>query len=211
MHRWMKHLFIAAYLAVLGYGLVIHTLKINRYSHMANYFFVWDMYCGWNAFEKRSVLIGQGESGQYYNLNPPWQTLRPFGDAHRHNFDSWGYFSGQVAANTLKQTQHEPMTRVFLIEQHWAKKYNLPDHLWSRRFDTPKDPKVYHYLRTVFDPSGTPTERHSDWKTNLQFHAVIDNPALRSTVARSRPYLGTDQLFRPDVSNIQQASFQVSE
>lgn len=208
MRRWSTNLMICSYLGVLLYGLTVHALKINPYDSMGNYFVVWDMYCGWTTYEKRGMLIAEGESGRYYDVSPPWNELRPFGSAERHDYDDWGLYNGFVAANILKQTEHEPIVQLMLIEQHWSKKYNLPDKLWSMRFDEPKTPQVYYYLRSLFETDGTPIARHFDWKSNLAFHSIIENPELRSTVARSQPYLGADEIYRPSTGSIQQASFE---
>lgn len=210
MRRWLTHVLIAGYLSVLSYGFVVHAFKINPYNSIANYFVVWDMYCGWNAYEKRALLIAQGESGQYYDVTPPWKQLKPYGSANRHDYDSWGFYSGQIAANTLKHTQHEPIREVMLVEQHWSKKYNLPDHLWSQRFDASKDPETYYYIRSVFSPEGETLKQHFDWASNLAFNSIMDNPSLRSTVARAQPYLGSDQIYRPTTNSIQQASFETT-
>lgn len=209
MHRWWKNLIIVTYLGMLSYGLVVHALKIEKFGSIANYFLVWDMYCGWSSFETRGLLVAEGESGQLYNAAPPWKELSPFGSAKRHDYDTYGIFSGQVAANTLKHTQHEPIVRIMLVEQLWSKKYNLPDHLWEQRFDTPRTPRNYYYIRTVFDSTGAPTTRHFDWESNLTYRTIVANPALRSTVARTRPYIVTDQLQRGPQSTIQQTSFEV--
>lgn len=210
MRRWMTHFFIVGYLGLLSYGLLVHALKINPYGLMTNYFVVWDMYCGWSPYEKRAHLIAQGESGQYYDVSPPWQELKPFGSADRHDYDNWGFYAGKVAANTLRQTTHEPIREIILVEQHWSKKYNLPENLWNKKFDEPKQVRDYYYIRAIFDPEGKSLKQHFDWKTNLTFHSIMSNPTLRSTVARSQPYLGSDELYRPATDSIQQASFETT-
>ncbi len=211
MRRWITNLIIAGYIGTLCYGLLVHALKVDTHRYLANYFVVWDMYGGWNTFAKRSLLVAEGESGQYYDVTPPWGNYYPYGSVERQDYDSWGFYSGQVAANTLKQTQHEPIVRVMLVEQIWSKKYNLPDHLWKQRFDESKDPRMYYYLRSIFDADGVVTTRHYDWESNLSYYSVIDNPALRNTMARSRPMIVTDQfqsLERPNQNFVQQASFE---
>ncbi len=214
MRRWVTNLIIAGYVGTLCYGLVVHVLDVNKYSSLGNYFVVWDMYGGWNTFARQSLLIAEGESGQHYDVTPPWKEFYPFGSAERHDYDTWGLYSGPVAANTLKQTQHEPIVRVMLVEQLSSKKYNLPDHLWKQRFDEPKDPRTYYYLRSIFDADGSVTTRHFDWESNLSHYTVIDNPALRNTVARSRPYVMADrfpEVGRPNQKFVQQASFENAE
>ncbi|QDT34917.1 hypothetical protein [Thalassoglobus polymorphus] len=208
MRRWGTNFIIVLYLGSLCYGLSVHALKVNVYDHLANYFVVWDMYCGWGCFEKRVLLIAEGESGNLYDVSPPWKPIRPYGSAERHDYDSWGFYSGRVAANTLRHTEHEPITRVLLVEQLWSKKYNIPDSMWARQFDEPKDPRVYYYVRTKFDPEGAVVDRHYNWQSNLVYQSLVDNPVLRTTIAQSRPFIVDDRPYQPSRNYIQQASFE---
>ncbi len=73
--------------------------------------------------------MAQGVSGQQYELTPvpgasscrsvrPSAQLRRFGGLHRdHRF------------HILDHTEHEEIAHVWLIEEAWSKKYNLPDEI----------------------------------------------------------------------------------
>ncbi len=71
MRRWLASGFIASYLAFLGWGIISHALKFHSVSHPIMYFAVWDMFCGWQAYESRVHIVAEGESGQMYQLSPP--------------------------------------------------------------------------------------------------------------------------------------------
>ena len=63
MKRWFTSLGIAAYLTALAVGFVSHAVDYGTDCHPIMYFLVWDMFCGWSAYEGRLHLIGEGESG----------------------------------------------------------------------------------------------------------------------------------------------------
>ncbi len=101
---------IFAYLGVLVAGLGSHALNYKTDAHPTMYFIVWDMFCGWSAYEDRTHIIGQGESGRYYDLAPaPWGDYRPFGDIERHHYDPFATHAGNLAMNTLRYSDHEPI------------------------------------------------------------------------------------------------------
>ena len=96
---------IGSYLLMLGFGLFSHALGYKSTSHVGMYFLVWDMYCGWGAYETRSHVIAVGESGQYYEITPPpWGEFVPFGSAERHTYDSSASFTGILTAHVLEHT-----------------------------------------------------------------------------------------------------------
>ncbi len=195
MKRCLSRSFIVGYLLLLGYGFVSHTFQYKHNDHLGMYFIVWDMFCGWDAFEMRKHLIAEGESGQYYDLSAPWKEFNPYLEAERRHFDSWGFFSGYLGANTLKQTDHEPIVRMYLVEEHWSKKYNLPDPLWSKRFDEPKQKRSYYYMRCEFDEQGTLSGMHYSWPNQLAYRALMNNPRLKEDVAKSQPYMDATKFF----------------
>ena len=112
MKRWLASLGIGVYLLALATGFVAHTVDFGTDCHPIMYFLVWDMFCGWSGYEGRMQLIGESESGKYYDLAPgPWGELHPYGRIDRHNYDP-NHTNGLVLAkNCLKHTIHEPMAR----------------------------------------------------------------------------------------------------
>lgn len=188
MKRWLSHFTIVAYLTALSWGIVAHALNFGATSHPGMYFLVWDMFCGWSAYSDRMEVIGEGESGTYYQLAPgPWGEFTPYGDLGRRHYDYYGNLSYQFAMNTLKHTAHEPMARIIVIEKAWAKKFNLPDHLYEQRFGKPKDKLVYHKVRYVFTPDGVMLSSAPGWLSEQFALAVADNPRLQADTQRERP------------------------
>ena len=188
VRRWLTSLGITAYLGALLFGLIAHGANYHEGSHPSMYFIVWDMFCGWAAYETRTHIVGQGESGKFYELAPgPWGDYHPYGDISRQHYDSFNSYPQAMALNTLKHTEHEPMTRLYVVEESWAKKYNLPDHVWTRRYSEPKMPFSYFRLRTEMTADGKVIRSASPWlsfQTNL---TIADNPRLMADISRGQP------------------------
>lgn len=211
MKKWLTSLGIAGYLALLGYGIVCHSLGFNTNAHPAMYFIIWDMYCGWGSYESRLHVLGEGASGQYYALTPvPWGDFHPFGKIGRQNYDPNAMHVGRMGVNALRYTDHEPIDRIVVIEETWPKKYNLPDHLWNRRYAEPKDKQSYYHLRAVFGADGTLVQRNPLWEQVLAQQVVMDNPRLMSDMTKGRPYFVLDPSLR-NRSAVTPASYQVGE
>lgn len=189
MSRLLVPLFILGYLAVLTYGLFCHALYFRTDKHPGMYFIVWDMYCGWSAYETRQHMIGEGESGTYYQLTPPpWGSVQVYGKHDRQTHDYYGTFVVDMARNTLAHTSHEPMTRLFLVEEVWPRKYNLPDHLWTRRYREPKDPQSYFQVRRVTTAGGQILQDQPAWLTRVSHECLMDNPRLRRDMSAGRQF-----------------------
>ncbi|MBI1345369.1 hypothetical protein GC163_03690 [bacterium] len=201
MRRWLATGFITSYLAFLGWGIVSHALKFQVFSHPVMYFTVWDMFCGWQAYESRIHIVAEGDSGTFYELSPPpWGDFAPFGDLARVHYDALGNSFVRIAQNTLKNTEHEPIRRMLVVEECWQKKYNLPEHLWAMRFDEPKDPKSYFWLRATFTPEGDLMYAGPDFVGYHASLAVCENPRLMSDAKRGRPFFSVNPALRGDQS-----------
>ncbi|MEZ6147088.1 MAG: hypothetical protein R3B91_17050 [Planctomycetaceae bacterium] len=193
MKRWISQTFIVAYLSVLMYGVFCHTLYYKTDQHPAMYFIVWDMFCGWTAYETRTHVVGEGVSGQYYQLSPgPWGTIKPHSKLDRRHYDSGSLYSVDLAMNTLRQTQHEPMARLYVVEEAWPRKYNLPDNLWAQRYTEPKDRVSYYQLRGSYTPDGQPTEQWPPILTRLAQDAIMANPRLMQDMHKGKPFYAFD-------------------
>jgi hypothetical protein len=197
MKRWLVHLTIAGYLGIIGFGLVSHMIGFRQHSDPAMYFIVWDMYGGWSAYETRMHILGEGESGAYYDLStPPWGEFLPYGDTARRHYDVQSLFGDELAALTLRHTEHEPLRQIMVVEEAYSKKYNLPDALWERRFAEPKDPHSYHHIRAVLAPDGRYLARTLEWPSLLANYAIMDNPRLRAEISRGHTFLAVDPSVR---------------
>lgn len=196
MKRWLSHLTIVAYLGTLLAGIGCHALNWGISSHPAMYYIVWDMFCGWAAYESRYHVIGEGESGTYYELSPgPWGDIRPYGKLGRRHYDPDGIYCLRMAQNTLRHTDHEPMARLFVIQESWAKKYNLPDHLWAMRHEEPKEKYSYFRVRQITTGDGMILHAQSSWLDYQARIALASNPRLRAEMQRSRPFVAVDGLM----------------
>jgi hypothetical protein len=208
MRRWIASTFIAGYLGTLCFGLFAHSMNFARLSHPAMYFIVWDMYCGWSAYETRVHLIAEGESGAYYALNPtPWRAFVPFGAYERVNYDHNGSFIPELARNALAHTRHERIVRVMMVEEAWSKKFNLSDSLWDLRYDVPKEPYSYYHVLATHNSSGECLQRSLGWIAYQNELGVLDNPRLRADVRKGHTVFAANPHAMRD-ANVTPAGFE---
>ncbi len=180
MKRWLSNGLIVAYLGVLMFGIVTHSLQFHAHQHPLTYYVVWDMFCGWSAWEQRTHIVAEGESGSLYELAPgPWGEYRPYGDIARHHYDPFFNHAVRQGVNTLKHTQHEPINRILVYEEVWPKKFNLPDSLRERLSPVPQDPQTQFQLRWVCDADGTVRQRKQSWFDIQDQLAISNNPRLQ--------------------------------
>lgn len=179
MKRWLSNLTIGMYLSALSIGIACHTLNFCSSAHPIMYYFVWDMFCGWSSHEIRYHVIGEGESGTYYELAPgPWTHFMPYGDLDRLHYDVLGNSHRKMALNALKRTEHEPIRRVVMLEEVWPKKYNLSDRIWAMRFDEPKEPLSYFWQTSEMTEDGRVISAVPNYMNYLHYKCVADNPRL---------------------------------
>jgi len=189
MKKFAITTFICAYLGTLVYGNLCHALQYGTGSHPLMYYIVWDMFCGWSAYNNRTHLIAEGVSEKYYDLAPaPWGTFKPWGAYSRHNYDVLYNHSGRIAATTLNHTTHEPIARIYIVEENWAKKFDLPDHVWKLRYgDQDKTHRTYCHVKAELTPDGMTARMAPSWSGILHGGMLADNPRLKSEIARTRP------------------------
>jgi hypothetical protein len=193
MPRWLSHLTIAAYLSVLSLGIVAHALTAGVTSHPMMYYIVWDMFCGWTAYELRYHAIAEGESGQFYQLSPsPWGDFTPYGPYSRLHYDSLKVAQSRIVTNTLRQTDHEPIVKVYVVEEAWNKKFNVPEFVWKQLHDEPQEPLHYYSLWTTFHPDGTLIANNPSILQHWYYDSISDNPRLEADQKRTRAVLAID-------------------
>lgn len=197
MKRWLTHTIIFVYLGALTSGIVCHTIQFGTFAHPSMYFLVWDMFCGWSAYSERTHIIGEGESGKFYELAPgPWGEFQPFGDIGRRQYDTLFNVTYRMASNTLKHTKHEPMVRIYCIEENWNKKFNVSDDIWRRRYDEPKKIQKYYHIKSILAPDGTLLASYPTWLSK-QFHmSVASNPRLQADRHKNRDFLVVNPRYR---------------
>lgn len=190
MKRLLAVATIVAYLGTLAVGLGSHALNYKTNAHPSMYFIVWDMFCGWSAYEDRTHIIGQGESGKYYELAPgPWGDFHPYSDLGRHHYDAFSTHAGALALSTLRHTEHEPMKQLIVVQEVWAKKFNLPDELWAQRYPEPKDKHSYFHIRQILTPDGRVISANPGWFSYQAGMCLSDNPRIRADSVRSKPFM----------------------
>jgi hypothetical protein len=202
MRRWLCHGFIISYLGFLAVGIVAHALKWGSSAHPAMYYAVWDMFCGWQAYESRYHVIAEGESGTVYELAPaPWGAFCPYGDLPRNHYDAYGHSVMGLARNALRHADHEPIARIMVVEECWNKKYNFPDHLWSLKYDEPKEPYSYFWLRMALTESGQILYARPDFPNYMYGVCVADNPRLVADTRKGQPFITVDYSQRQSPAN----------
>ncbi|MEX0728004.1 MAG: hypothetical protein WD065_17145 [Planctomycetaceae bacterium] len=189
VRSWSVHLTIACYLGVLAFGIFSHTFNYKKGNHPAMYYVIWDMFCGWSAYDFRVHILGEGESGTIYELAPgPWGQVCPYGELARQHYDTFCNAIYRQAMNTLDHSAHEPMTRIFCVEESWAKKYNLPDAIWKKRYPEEKDLYSYYHLRAIIDVEGNNLHRNTNWYSYHMTNFMMDNPRLVGDSHRYQPF-----------------------
>ena len=130
------------------------------------------------------ALIGEGESGKYYELAPgPWGEFHPYGFIDRHHYDP-NQTNGYIfAKNCLKHTKHEPMVRLFVIEEEYPKKFNIPDAQYEAYYGKPKEFHPYYQTRFILTPDRERCmSQQPTWFACQCRMAIGDNPRLMADV-----------------------------
>lgn len=194
MRRWCIGLFIGTYLSALGLGIVSHALSVGTGSHPIMYFLVWDMYCGWGAYDYKYRAIAEGVSGTFYDVEPaPWGTFKPFNTRDRYQYSMSTGWMAKAAAHTVSLTEHEPIARMFVVEENWAKQFNLPDYVWKARYNIPKQPHNYTKIRVEMDGTGEIVNHYPSWVEVQGQMMVSDNPRIMQDVRNSRSFWVVDE------------------
>lgn len=190
MKRWFTHGFIAAYVGILLLGVASHGTQFRSNSHPLMYYIVWDMFCGWSAWEQRMHVIGEGESGTYYELAPgPWGDYHPYGDLSRQEYDPYLCHVVRLGLNTLQHTEHEPIQRMYVVEEVWAKKFNLPPDMRRRLNPVPDERRTHFQLRYVCAGDGTVRTEHPSWFEKQTKIALMSNPRLQQKADSTQPFV----------------------
>lgn len=208
IRRWASGLFITAYLTALAWGIIAHTLKVGIACNTLSYYFVWDMFCGWSAYDNRTHLIAEDADGNFYSIREPWGAFQPFSNVDRINYDVSNNLLPRHIRHVLDHTKHPPIDRVYVVQEIWPKQFNVPNHLWSFHFDEPKDPISTYNLRAICSASGTPIESYPDWFNNQMLQSIADNPRLQKAAQQATPYYNT--FFNPVKVQAQEATFRNS-
>jgi hypothetical protein len=106
--------------------------------------------------------------------------------------------------HVLSHTEHEPVNKVFVVQEFWPKQYNLPERLWKRNFGCERDKLSYYHLRAVCNEEGALVASYPDWLNQQTMNAVGDNPRLRHEVQQAQSSFGTWSIPTDSSSGMQQ-------
>jgi hypothetical protein len=190
--RWITHVAIAGYLLALAVGFFSHAFAFGTDCYPVMYFVIWDMFCGWSGYEGHMEVIGEGESGKFYQLAPgPWGEFHPYGALDRHDYDPEFKNGELIGHNTLRHTVHEPMVRIFVVEEELPKKFNLPDPQYQAYYNKPKDVHKYCHVRFVLTPDGEILKEQPIWLRYTAQTQMLDNPRLLADAKHNHRPIGS--------------------
>jgi hypothetical protein len=203
--RWASGIFICGYLMTLAWGVAAHALKFGLVGNTFSYFIVWDMFCGWQAYDNRTHIIGEDKDGNYFKVEEPWGAFTPFGDVARVNYDVSNNLVQRHVRHVLDHSNHPEIDRVYIVQEIWPKQFNVPDHLWSRYFAEPMDKTSYYNLRAICDAQGKAVESYPDWFSAQTLQAIADNPRLQRAAQQATPYYNT--FYNPNAMRATKSTF----
>ncbi|MFO1091969.1 MAG: hypothetical protein U0992_01465 [Planctomycetaceae bacterium] len=202
MKRWITNLTIAGYLGALALGLLSHAVMYYSHKNPLMYLIVWDMYCGWSAFESRLHVLAETYGGEHYEVLPaPWGEFHPYQGPSRRHYDTRTLVVPRMAELVLEHTEHEPIRRLIVVEEAWSKKFNLPDELWALRHNEPKDKHSYYHVRCVKDLDTGEVSRGNEWVNALANEMLKDNPRLMADVKRGHTFFAVDPSLKEAYGN----------
>mgnify|MGYP003445690221 CR=1 FL=1 len=201
LKRWASVLFVTCYLLSLTWGTVAHTLKIGISGNTLSYLVVWDMFCGWHAYDNRTRIVAEDTSGNYYEVREPWGAFQPYGNVDRIHYDVSSHLVPRHINNVLSHTSHPEIDRVYVVQEIWPKQFNVPAHLWSYNFREPMEKVSYFHLQAIRRADGSNIESYPDWFNQQTLLTIADNPRLKLASREGTPYYNT--FFDPTANNIQ--------
>lgn len=148
---------IAAYLGTTAFYLARHALGKPSPTPLG-YCFTWDMF-PWHYSEScRRVALGQRRSGEYVQLVPcGLQQFRGgvHGGLTRVDLDRRGGWFRPTVEQTLRLTGagggSDPVTQVWLCEEYWPVKFNLPPEVYVEQTGRPRPERRYWRVLGKFD------------------------------------------------------------
>lgn len=208
LRRWASTVFIAGYLLSFAWGVAAHALKLGLVGNTISYYFVWDMFCGWSAYDNRTHIVAEDNEGHFYRVREPWGAFTPYSDVDRVNYDVSNNLTPRHIKHVLAHSKHPQIDRVYVVEEIWGKQYNVPDKLWSYYFLEPKEKTSYFNLRAIVNSRGSLIESYPSWFAVQTLQAIADNPRLQRESQQATPYYNT--FFNPAMQKVQGATFQKS-
>jgi hypothetical protein len=190
MKRRLINAAICGYVCALVFGFGCVATQV-RFLWPPFYFLTFDMYGGWSGYDCKMQIIGEGESGRFYVLSPgPWGPFNPYSERlSRQCYDQIFEYGHRLARPGLAHTQHEPILRIFVVEQEYPKKFNLSNAQYQAYFLKPKPDRIYSHLRMVLSPDGEMLQQSPTWLRYQDNLSISDNPRLVAQATSKRPFV----------------------
>lgn len=202
--KWCVCLLMFCYIGFLSWGTLAHAFKVGTDGNTISYWAVWDMFCGWSAWDSRTHIVAKGASGTYYEVKEPWGEFQPFGHLARIHYDHTNHLLPKHIRNILSRTEHEEITQVYVVEEVWPKQYNMPPRLYDFYFDRENDKQSYFNVRAVCRDDGSAVAVYPTWDSKQRLSHIYDNPRLRKQASQATSMYSP--LFTPN-SGRQQPMF----
>ena len=153
---------VIVYSAVTFGFLALHAVGDQGWYPTA-YFFTWDMFPIYYYEASRRIAVGRTRGGQYVRLHPgPFDRFRGgvHADLTKVDLDRSGRLFRRAVEHTLAMTSErqrlDPVTHVFLLEQYWPEKFNLPPDLYEAWAGAPRPDRKYWRVTGEFDVPSLP-------------------------------------------------------
>ena len=141
---WIRRLlvvaFILSYLAAGVFFLYCHLLGQTR-GLPWGYFWTWDMFPNYPSFSARRLALGETEGGHFVRVFPTNKMhyrRGGSGDYTRFDLPRNDAALRKAVEETLEAAHasaaDDPVTYVFLVEEYWPVRFNLPDDLYRKAF-----------------------------------------------------------------------------
>ncbi|WP_166820368.1 hypothetical protein [Thalassoroseus pseudoceratinae] len=109
------------------------------------YLFTWDMFPNYPSWSARRIALVETQSGQYFQILPSRRQQYRRGSEKTHsrldlprNDDALRQAAEVALADfrSSSASSDDPPTYVFLLEQFWPVRFNLPDDLYEAAYGT---------------------------------------------------------------------------
>ncbi len=153
--------FIFGYLLANGWFLYRSAVG-DTYSSPIAAMMTWDMFPNYQTKSQRSFAVGKTRQGRHIDLLNELDQRFHWGQDQsllRTDIDRSGALLKSAVQRELArdrlQNADDPVEHVYLIEEYWPARFNLPDQLYRREYDGDKPDRRYWRVVAEFDAPST--------------------------------------------------------
>lgn len=132
--------FVLSYIAAVLFFFYCHLLGQTR-GMPWGYFWTWDMFPNYASFSARRMALGETEAGRYVKVFPTNKMhFRRGGSGDLTRFDlprndvALRFAVEKTLAANAREQNPDRVRYVFLVEEYWPVKFNLPNDLYEKAF-----------------------------------------------------------------------------